>query len=362
MKLMKKYIAILLSAVMIMCGLTACGGSASGGDTAGGSGSDKLTVVTTVFPQYDWTRAVLGELADDINLVLLIDDGTDIHSFQPSAADIMTISTCDVFICNGGESEEWVEDALKDAVNKDMKVMRLMDIQDAEVLEEVILEGMQEESHEGHDHDASDGSDDNELQDDLVSGIEGTADEEDDEAEVEYDEHNWLSLRNAQIYVNAIAAQLAEIDTENAEVYTANAAAYCEKLAVLDSEYAAAADGASKEAVMFGDRYPFSYMMNDYNIEVFAAFAGCSSETEASFSTIKFLAEKADELGLECILTIDGSASKIADTIVQNTSEKNQQILSMDSMQNIKPDRIEAGETYITIMESNLETLKAALA
>nr|MCR5641338.1 metal ABC transporter substrate-binding protein [Lachnospiraceae bacterium] len=179
-----------------------------------------------------------------------------------------------------------------------------------------------------------------------------------EEGEVEYDEHVWLSLKSATTLVRAINDAMCQVDADNADTYKANATAYTEKLAALDAEYAACVKDAKYDTVLFGDRFPFRYLIDDYNLNYYAAFVGCSAETEASFETIAFLSEKVDELDLPAILVIETSDQKIAKTIQSNLTSAKADILVMDSIQSTK-----LGETssYLDIMTQNLEVLKKAL-
>ena len=190
---------------------------------------------------------------------------------------------------------------------------------------------------------------------DLCEHMEGHDHEE------EADEHVWLSLKNAKTLVDAISNALQELDPDNKDAYAANAAAYIEKLSALDGAYQSAVDGAARKTVLFGDRFPFRYLVDDYGLRYYAAFAGCSAESEASFETVSFLAKKVDELKLPCVLTIEGKNHKIAETIVENTAEKNQKILTMDSMQSMTSKDAANGATYLSVMEQNLSVLKEAL-
>ncbi len=179
--------------------------------------------------------------------------------------------------------------------------------------------------------------------------------------EKEYDEHVWLSLKNTKQLCNAIAEALEEIDPERADIYDANMVAYEEKLDDLNAQYQEPVDNAKQKTLLFGDRFPFRYLVDDYGLSYYAAFAGCSAESEASFETISFLAKKVDELGLKNIMTIEKSDQKIAKTIIENTATKDQKILTLDSMQSTTSDDIANGETYLSAMEKNLEVLKEAL-
>lgn len=321
---MKKILALLLALWIPAAVLSGC---APQDDSAA---SNKLNIVTTIFPAYDWVREILGDETDRAEITTLLDSGVDLHSYQPTVDDIVKISDCDLFLYVGGESDGWVDDALKNAPNKDRKVIRLLDVLGDSAKAEETVEGMQEEEH---DH----------------------------EEEAEYDEHIWLSLKNAQVLVAAISEALQESDPARKDTYAANAAAYAEKLSALDGEYRAAVDSGKYKTLLFGDRFPFRYLADDYGLDYYAAFPGCSAETEASFETVSFLAGKMDALGLPCVLTIEGTQHKIAETVVQNTALKNQQVLTMDSMQAATENDASSGVSYLSIMEKNLSVLKKAL-
>ena len=242
-----------------------------------------------------------------------------------------------MFIYVGGESDEWAHDALKEATNKDMVVINLLDVLGDAVKEEEVVEGMQESEHE-HDHE-----------------------HHHEEGEVEYDEHVWLSLRNAAALTEYISEQLQKIDAANADTYKSNTDSYVEKLNALDAKYTDVVSNASVKTLLFGDRFPFRYLTDDYGLSYYAAFVGCSAETEASFETITFLAGKVDELSLSSVMTIEGPDHRIAETIVQTTESKDQKILTMDSMQSVTAKDVEGGVTYLSIMENNLTALTEAL-
>ena len=333
---MKKIVSVLLAVLMLAGILTGCGKVPTGNN-------EKLSIVTTIFPEYDWVMNILGEKAPDADVTMLLDNGVDLHSYQPSADDIIKISRCDLFIYVGGESDGWVEDALKEATNKDMVVIDLLDVLGDAVKEEEVKEGMEAEEHD-HDHED-----------------EHEEEEHDHEEEAEYDEHVWLSLKNAAVLVSAIRDALVSLDAENADSYTASASDYIEKLNALDADYQAAVDTAKVKTVLFGDRFPFRYLVDDYGLDYYAAFVGCSAESEASFETIAFLANKVDELGLSAVLTLEGTNHKIAETIVSTSKNKSAQILSMDSMQSTTSGDVKNGATYLSIMEKNLAVLTDAL-
>jgi len=339
---MKKILSILMAGLLGLCCLAGCGGNDNKTPAAG----KKLKIVATIFPEYDWVMNVLGDKASNAEVTMLLDKGVDLHSFQPSAQDIMKISSCDLFIYVGGESDKWVKDALKEATNKDMITINLMEVLGDKVKEEEVIEGMQAEEHEHeseseHEHESES--------------------EHEHEEEVEYDEHVWLSLRHAETITGKISEALAKLDSANGDIYKKNASAYTDKLKALDEQYKEAVKGKTNPTLLFGDRFPFRYMTEDYSLKYYAAFVGCSAETEASFETIKFLSGKVDELSLKSVMTIEGNNHKIAETIIQNTKTKDQKILTLDSMQSTTSEDVKNGATYLSIMEKNLKVLKEAL-
>ena len=508
--MMKKIFTIFLALTMVVGLLVGCG-KKNDAET-GEADSDKLKVVTTIFPEYDWVKDILGDKAGSTDLTMLLSNGVDLHSYQPTADDIVKISDCDLFVHVGGESDGWVESVLKNAANKNVKVINLLEVLGDSVKTEESVEGMQEAEH-AHDHSKEVSTfEDHEVQDRSLSdwagswqsaypfALDGTLDdafaamaEEGEMTADEYktyyqngyktditnidiagdhiaftyedgkkvgsdykyigyyiqnwstgtkaamyrfeavdrtsgapvciefndhmiesaapehfhirmsnesfdaivdpekswptffpadmtgedlcehmeghghdhgeekDEHVWLSLKNAQALCVTLADALCAIDPDNKNTYIANAAAYRDKLAALDADYKAAVDGAAHKTVLFGDRFPFRYLVDDYGLRYYAAFAGCSAETEASFETVSFLAKKVDELGLPCVLTIEGAQHRIAETIVQNTAGKNQKVLTMDSMQSTTSKDVANGATYLSVMEKNLSVLKEAL-
>ena len=284
----------------------------------------------------------LGDKVKNVEVTMLLDNGVDLHSYQPTINYIAKISDCDMFIYVGGESDGWVNDALKNAKNDKMKVINLLEVLGDSVKTEELIEGMQEEEHDHH-------HDNEEIT------------EEKHEHEEEKDEHVWLSLKNAKILCKVIADNLSEIAPENKDIYSANVSAYIEKLSALDEEYKKMVNGSNRKIVLFGDRFPFRYLVDDYGLDYYAAFVGCSAETEASFETVAFLSKKTDELKLPCVLTIEGANHKIAETVVANTYSKNQKVLTMDSMQSTTSSDVKNGITYISVMEKNLDILREAL-
>ena len=285
----------------------------------------KLKIVATTFPQYDWIREIIGKDNTNVDLQLLMKNGGDLHSYQPTAGDIANIADANLFVYVGGESDEWVDDALKEKTNKDMKVVNMMQTLGDDIDEEE--EGLEKES-EDHDHE-----------------------------EIEYDEHVWLSLKRAQKIVKAIADELVELDPTNAKKYQANAEAYIAKLSSLDKSYESTVNTVKDKTWIFADRMPFHYLAKDYGITTYAAFNGCSTETNASFDTIVTLAKYVDEFGINHIMTIEGSDHKLAKAVIENTTEKNQEILTLNSLQSVSQSDIDKGLTYYGAMEENLKVL-----
>ncbi len=465
----------------------------------------QMKIVTTIFPEYDWVKTILGDKASNTELTLLLDNGVDLHSYQPTAEDMVKISECDMFVYVGGESDEWVEDILDTVENEDMVVINLMDVLGDSVKDEEVVEGMEHEHEHEHaeieesdikdrtlgefagewkslypmlnagdleeyvEHHAEEhGEEPREVKEELLAkwkceadkisvdgdkitftyadgktetasykyaGFKAVKDEDGDITGVRYqfetdsadapkyvqfndhgfepseevahfhiyygnesfdalddfganpyfvhdglnadevlemlmgghdheeenDEHVWLSLKNADVICANIAVELGNIDTANKDLYMSNYSAYKEQLTSLDAEYKAAVDAGKNKTLLFGDRFPFRYLVDDYGLDYFAAFTGCSAESEASFETIVFLSGKVDELGLSAIMTIEGANHKIAETVRDNTTSKDQKILTMNSMQSTTSGDIANGTTYLSVMTSNLDVLKEAL-
>ena len=322
---MKKILCVILAAIMSISMLAGCSNNKNMANTA----DEKLNIVVTIFPEYDWVKNIVGDKA---NITLLMDNGADLHNYQPSASDIVKIKNADLFIYVGGESDEWVEDIEDDNLN----AISLLEIIGDNAKEEELVEGMQGEDadEEEHHHDEEEGP--------------------------EYDEHVWLSLKNAEIIVPEIEKEIVKLDSENKEFYELNTELYLTKINDLDSKYDIIAKEKTVDTVIFGDRFPFRYLIDDLGLNYYAAFIGCSAETEASFETISFLADKMNELDCDYIFTIENSDGKIANAIIQS-SNVNAEIISLDSMQSITRKDIDDGVTYLSIMEDNFKVLEKAL-
>lgn len=337
----KKLSLLTLSIILASAGITGCASQTSA--TAENSSSDiseiqtsdseSLNIVCTIFPEYDWVKQILGDKAENAEITYLLNKGIDLHSFQPTADDIMKISACDLFIYVGGESDGWVEDTLAEAVNDKMKVINLMEVLGDSAKAEEIKEGMQAEEEE---------------------------DSEEDE-ETEYDEHIWLSLKNAEILCTEIENVISEIDLANSAEYKSNLETYISQLDALDNDFQSLIDSSSVKTLVFGDRFPFRYFTDDYGLDYYAAFVGCSAETEASFETIKFLADKINELDCDTVFTLENSDHSIADTII-STSGKKVDIAQLNSLQSVSESDIKNGATYLSLMQKNYDVLKGILS
>lgn len=316
---MKKILSVVLCAALLAACFAGCG--------ANSAKNDKLHIITAIYPEYEWVRQIVGD-AENVELSLLLDKGVDIHSFEPTAKDIVDISSADMFIYNGGESDKWADDVVRNAQNKELTAVNLMDELGGAAKEEAVVEGMQTEEE-------ADGGD----------------------GEKEYDEHIWLSLRNAAALSRRICAKLAEKDPAHKAAYEANTEAYVAQLDAMDAQYTAAVGKAKNDTLIFADRFPFRYLTDDYGLHYYAAFSGCSAESEASFQTLVFLADKLDSLHLNKLMVIDGSDQKIAKAVIDTAKTKDVKVLTLDSMQSSAA----SGETYLGIMEKNLAVLTDAL-
>lgn len=340
---MKKIIGLILL-VVIAFAMMACGNNASENITevptetiltednrtfseknSAEMNKEKLNIVCANFPEYDWVCNLIKG-SENIDAWLLVDDGTDIHSFHPSVDDMVKVSNCDMFVYAGGEGTSWMSDMLKNAENESITVIDMLDFPNAYVICE-----------DGHEHD------------------------EEHEGEHVYDEHVWLSLRNAQNICKYIYENLTSMDTEHVDLYKANYESYIAKLTELNDAYKMAVESSETKAIVFADRFPFIYMMDDYSLGYSAAFPGCSTETDASFQTIISLAERVDELNLKNVVVLENSATKVAQSVIDNTTLKNAGVVTMHSMQQVKAEDIDNGATYLKYMEENLKSLVKAL-
>lgn len=366
---MKKIISILLSVFLITALFAGCGKTETSGSSAASAHDDKLKIVTTIFPTYDWVREIVGENSETADITLLLKNGVDLHSYQPSAEDMVAISNADVFVYVGGHSDSWVSDALQNAANPDRIVINLFDVLKDTLKPLVMTEGMEDRhehhGHDDHEHDDHDHDHDHEHEHDEHEhdhDHDHEHEHEHDEHEHHHnDEHVWLSLPRAKAAVHAIAKQIAQADPAHASAYQSNTEAFEAELEALDQEYRNAAAGGKTNTLVFTDRFPFFYMADDYGLQYYAAFTGCSAESEASFETVALLAQKIDALGIANVITIENRSHKIPETVIENTKTKDQNILVMNSLQSVTSEQIQAGLTYLDAMKSNLDVLKTAL-
>lgn len=333
---MKRIISLLL-ALALSLSLAACAAPAEKAD--GG----KLQIVTTLFPYYDFARAIAQDRAD---VTLLLSPGREAHSFEPTPLDAVTISEADVFLYNGGEGEYWVESMLDAAGEHIAVASRMMDYVDA--LNEEYVEGMQ--SADGHDHDHEHGSHDDHDHD--------HEEDEHDSDEIEYDEHIWTSPKNAVVLCRAVCDAICRADAENAAFYRANCENYCAQLEDLDARFAALCESAPRRLLIFADRFPMLYFCREYGLDYRAAFHGCSGDTEPSLATIKFLIDKVEDENIPVVYTIDFGTKKVAAVVSECTGAA---IETLYSMQTVSRADFDAGETYLTLMERNFEALRKGL-
>ena len=312
-----RLLSAVLAALMIIM-LSGCGSApqASAGE------EQKLKVVSTIFAPYDFTRAIAGS---DISLTMLLPPGSEMHSYEPTPQDIITIQNCDVFIYVGGESDSWVKDILASVDTSRMKVISLMDC--VETVQEEVVEGMQAEKEEASD-------------------------------EPEYDEHVWTSPRNAMLITQKISDALAAADSAHANDYKANTEQYLAKLSALDSEFEGIVAGAKRDVMVFADRFPLRYFAEAYGLKYYAAYPGCSSESEPSADTVSFLINKVKSEQIPAVFYIELSNQQMADTVCAETGAKK---LMFHSCHNVTKDDFKNGVTYLALMEQNAANLKIAL-
>ena len=290
------------------------------GDEAG-----KLSIVATIFPQYDYSRSIAGDLAD---ITMLIGPGEESHTFEPTPQDIIKIQNADIFIYTGGESESWVNGILGSFNTENMQIINMIDICDT--VEEEIVEGMQADEEE-ETHEAE---------------------------EKELDEHVWASVDNAQIVSQAIADALCEADEENAPVYRENCEKYLSQLSALKKKISQTAAGGVRSTVVFGDRFPARYFADEFGLDYYAAFPGCAEQSEPSAGTVAFLIDKVRTEDIPVVFKIELSNGKVAETIAESTDAE---VMTFNSCHNVTMEQFLDGVTYIDLMEQNCAALEKAL-
>lgn len=328
---MKKILAISLS--LILTFLVGC--STDTGKEPNTDGEKQISIVTTIFPQYDFSRQITAGQAD---ITMLLKPGSESHSYEPTPQDIKTIENCDLFIYTGGENDVWVEEILGSMGEKKPETLRLIDC--VTTVNEEFVEGMEHDHEHEDDHDHE------------------HEDEEDHDHEEEIDEHVWTSPVNAMKIVDRISEKLCALDEENANVYKANTEEYIVQLKELDETFRTVVKDAKRDTLMFGDRFPFRYFADEYHLKYYAAFSGCATDSEASASTIAFLIDKTKEEKYPIVFSIELSNEKIADSICHATGAEKR---TFYSCHNVTKDQMEEGVTYLSMMNENVETLRAAL-
>ena len=323
---MKKRLISLLLLICLTLSLFSC--------TANRKEDDKLTILCTLFPQYDWLRNIT-EGAEGVELSLIIANGSDPHSYQPTATDIMNISNCDVLVYLGGDSDMWLREALERSNNENITKVALSEL-DGITLREISASS---HSHEGHEH--------------SHEGHEHSS----------VDEHLYLSLKNASVATKGLADALSAKDPENAELYAKNAEAYIEKLEGMGAEFESSLASLDEESrfMLFADRFPFVYLLSDYGVHYSAAFEGCTTDVDASFDTVIRLIEEADEHEIRYIAVTESSDKALAETVASSTKTNIEEIIVLNSMQAVTSSQIKNGADYISIMQENLNAIKKAL-
>ncbi|MGN0470748.1 MAG: metal ABC transporter substrate-binding protein [Acutalibacteraceae bacterium] len=322
---MKKFLAVIITSLILVATLCACGNKENSVSKAQSGSDGKISVVTTIFPPYDFARQIGG---DNVDLTMLLKPGTESHNYDPTPQDIIKIQNCDLFIYVGGESDEWVRDILESNDSKPKKIISLMDCVDT-------------------------------VQEEIVEGMEQDKDEDDDSHKIEYDEHVWTSPKNAIIISKKISSALVELYKDNAKVYEKNTTEYSKKLSLLDSKFQNIVDNAKRKTIIFGDRFPMRYFADEYGLKYYAAFPGCSSETEPSAATVSFLIDKVKAEKIPVVFSIEFSNGKVADTICEDTGAKK---LTFHSCHNVTQEQFDSGVTYIDLMNQNAENIKEALS
>lgn len=358
-------ISVILISVLLLSG---CGGQnkISGGKSAPGSGeeSGKISVVTTIFPPYDFVREIAG---DHVELKMLLKPGEESHSYEPTPQDMIAIQKSNVFIYTGGENDVWVEDVLSSMPNSERLTLRLVDCVDT--VEEEHVEGMKESpghthaDHDDEEHTHADHAGEEHTEEEHAAEDHAHADHAgESELEVhsvhEIDEHVWTSPVNAALIVEQIKEVLIGADPSNRASYEKNAAAYEEALSELDQEFREVTENAEHSLLVFGDRFPFRYFADEYGLDYYAAFPGCAGDTEPSAATMAFLIDKVKEENVPAVLKMELSNEDIANGIAEATGTE---VKVFYSCHNLSAGDFENGETYLSMMQKNVETLKEVL-
>ena len=343
--------SLILGMVLNGCGMSGQQTEQNGGKEQNKVGNEKISVVATIFPQYDFVRQIAG---DDVELKMLLKPGEETHSYEPTPQDIIAIQNSNLFIYVGGENDAWVEDILESMPDNGRKTLKLVDCVDT--VEEEHVEGMKEER--GHDHDDHDDHDEDDAEHEEDEADHEEHGQEETHSVHEIDEHVWTSPLNAIKIVEQIKEELCEIDPENTSDYEENAEAYVAQLKELDREFQDVVDHSKRKLMIFGDRFPFRYFAEAYGLDYYAAFSGCASDTEPSAATMAFLINKVRDENIKTVLKMELSNENIAKAIAEAT---NADVKEFYSCHNLTAEQFADGETYLSLMEKNVETLREVL-
>ena len=343
--------SLILGMMLTGCGMSGQQTEQNGGKEQNTEENRKISVVATIFPQYDFVRQIAG---DNVELKMLLKPGEETHSYEPTPQDIIAIQNSDLFIYVGGENDAWVEDILESMPDNGRKTLKLVDCVDT--VEEEHVEGMKEER--GHDHDDHDDHDEDDAEHEEDEADHEEHGQEETHSVHEIDEHVWTSPVNAVKIVEQIKEELCEIDPENASDYEENAEVYVAQLNELDQEFQDVVDHSKRKLMIFGDRFPFRYFAEAYDLDYYAAFSGCASDTEPSAATMAFLINKVRDENIKTVLKMELSNENIAKAIAEAT---NADVKEFYSCHNLTAEQFADGETYLSLMEKNVETLREVL-
>ena len=320
---MKNRIMILATASILVAGLfSACGKTAEGRVKSGSAAAEdgRLSIVCTNFPEYDFARAIAGDEAD---ITMLLKPGAESHTFEPTPDQMITIQNSDLFVYVGGDSDEWVEDILASMDSTKLTTFKLMDKVDT--VEEELVEGMEPE---------------------------------DEEEGPEMDEHVWTSPKNAEKLVDAMAESLGKLDEDHRELFRKNADAYIKEIEQVDAEIREVVDNGKRKEIIVADRFPFRYFCDEFGLTYYAAFPGCSTDTQPSAKTVAFLTDKVSEDNIPVVFHIELSNGQMAEAISGDTGAK---VCELNAVHNVSDNDFKAGETYVSLMRRNVDVLKEAL-
>ena len=372
--------AAVLGISLVLGGCAQTGGS-QGAFDASSEENGKLKVAVTLFPYYDFVRQIAG---NQVDLQMVIPAGMDSHSFEPTPADIRTIQHADILISNGGTMEHWLDETLAALDTTNMTIVTMMDYVDA--VEEEIVEGMEDadhdhehthvyvaadhdhsgempeehaaHAHEDDDHDHSGETPEEHAAHSYEEDTRSYVDHDGHEEEIEYDEHIWTSPVNAMKLVDVIGDTLAEADPAHADTYHQGAENYKKELEEIDSGFREVSANRKRNMIVMGDKFPFRYLADEYQLDYRAAFSGCSSDTEPSAKTIAYLIDKVKEEQIPAVYYLELSSHRVAEIIGEETGAEP---LLLHSCHNVTRAQFDAGVTYVQLMRQNIENLRKGI-